>query len=157
MWGNLVFLKRQKIRFSKMFLGVVLIFFRTFWKRTWKTPIKHKNYRMFVGNLKKMLILMVKITTSKNSEVSIGCAVNNFINGNATLYQGFLQQMWSNSQETANLAIFTEEILNGKLHFLCSASFKDVSWTHLYLLLWLFFEKSKPLSAVNHSCKKFRS
>ena len=48
---------------------------------------------MFVGNLKKMLILMVKITTSKNSEVSIGCAVNNFINGNTTLYQGFLQQM----------------------------------------------------------------
>ena len=30
--------------------------------------------------------------------------------------------MWPNPQETADLATFTEEILNGKLHFLCSAS-----------------------------------
>ena len=28
--------------------------------------------------------------------------------------------MWPNPQETANLLAFTEEILNGKLHFLCS-------------------------------------
>ena len=28
--------------------------------------------------------------------------------------------MWSNPQETAGLVTFTEEILNGKLHFLCS-------------------------------------
>ena len=28
--------------------------------------------------------------------------------------------MWPNLQETANLVTFTEEILNGKLHFLCS-------------------------------------
>ena len=28
--------------------------------------------------------------------------------------------MWPNSQETADLVTFTEEILNGKLHFLCS-------------------------------------
>ena len=28
--------------------------------------------------------------------------------------------MWPNPQETANLAIFTEEIHNRKLHFLCS-------------------------------------
>ena len=27
--------------------------------------------------------------------------------------------MWSNPQETADLITFTEEILNGKLHFLC--------------------------------------
>ena len=30
--------------------------------------------------------------------------------------------MQPNPQETANLATFTEEILNGKLHFLCSVS-----------------------------------
>ena len=30
--------------------------------------------------------------------------------------------MWANLQETADLATFTEEILNGKLHFLCSVS-----------------------------------
>ena len=28
--------------------------------------------------------------------------------------------MWINPQETADLVIFTEEILNGKLHFLCN-------------------------------------
>ena len=28
--------------------------------------------------------------------------------------------MWPTSQETADLVTFTEEILNGKLHFLCS-------------------------------------
>ena len=28
--------------------------------------------------------------------------------------------MWPNPQETADLVTFTEKILNGKLHFLCS-------------------------------------
>ena len=28
--------------------------------------------------------------------------------------------MWPNPQKTADLIIVTEEILNGKLHFLCS-------------------------------------
>ena len=27
---------------------------------------------------------------------------------------------WQNSEETADLVTFTEKILNGKLHFLCS-------------------------------------
>ena len=30
--------------------------------------------------------------------------------------------MWPNQQETADLVTFTEEILNGKLNFLCSES-----------------------------------
>ena len=30
--------------------------------------------------------------------------------------------MWPNPQETADLVTFTEEILNEKLHFLCSES-----------------------------------
>ena len=29
--------------------------------------------------------------------------------------------MWPNPQETAELVTFTEEILNGKVYFLCSA------------------------------------
>ena len=33
--------------------------------------------------------------------------------------------MWPNLQETADLVTFTEEILNGKLHFLCSVSQND--------------------------------
>ena len=32
--------------------------------------------------------------------------------------------MWQNPQETADLARFTEETLNGKLHYLCS----DYNW-----------------------------
>ena len=32
--------------------------------------------------------------------------------------------MWPNPQETADLVTFTEEILNGKRHFLCSVSFE---------------------------------
>ena len=31
--------------------------------------------------------------------------------------------MWPNPQETADLVTFTEEILTGKLHFLCSDYF----------------------------------
>ena len=30
--------------------------------------------------------------------------------------------MWPNPLETADLVTFTEEILNGKLHFLCNVS-----------------------------------
>ena len=30
--------------------------------------------------------------------------------------------MWPNPQETADFVPFTEEILNGKLHFMCSDS-----------------------------------
>ena len=33
--------------------------------------------------------------------------------------------MWLNPQEIADFVIFTEKILNGKLHFLCSAIFKS--------------------------------
>ena len=30
---------------------------------------------------------------------------------------------WGQSQETSHLVTFTEEILNGKLHFLCSVRY----------------------------------
>ena len=35
--------------------------------------------------------------------------------------------MWPNPEETADLVTFTEEILNGKLHFLCSVMIKNES------------------------------
>ena len=38
--------------------------------------------------------------------------------------------MWPNPQVTADLVTFTEEILNGKLHFLCSVSINDVTELH---------------------------
>ena len=34
--------------------------------------------------------------------------------------------MWPNSQKTADLVTFTEEVLNGKLYFLCSVN-SDIS------------------------------
>ena len=34
--------------------------------------------------------------------------------------------MWPDPQETADLVIFTEESLNGKLHFLCSVLLSKV-------------------------------
>ena len=40
--------------------------------------------------------------------------------------------MWQNPQETADLVILTEEILNGKLHFLCGGTFDSIA---LYLLI----------------------
>ena len=43
---------------------------------------------------------------------------------NEVFHLGFLQKMWPNPQETEAVNVtkstFTEEILNGKLHFLCS-------------------------------------
>ena len=59
--------------------------------------------------------------------------------------------MWLNPQETADLVTFTEEILNGKRHILCSGSifsegpgagsgllfkvcpFTPINWNHVYL------------------------
>ena len=41
------------------------------------------------------------------------------------------------SQETADLATFTEEILNGKLHFLCDELFKE------------YFLQKQPLEMFN--------
>ena len=54
--------------------------------------------------------------------------------------------MWSNSQETANLVTFTEEILNRKLHFLCSAG---ITWKeilcciHGTAFIWRIVENAK--------------
>ena len=54
---------------------------------------------------------------------------------NEIFHKGFLQEMWPNSQE-----IFTEEILSGKLQFLCSVNGEGI-YTELSLLL--FFLRSQ--------------
>ena len=36
--------------------------------------------------------------------------------------------MWPNPLETADLVTFTEEILNGKLQFLCSVGLSIIEW-----------------------------
>ena len=44
--------------------------------------------------------------------------------------------MWPNPQESADLVTFTEVILNGKLHFLCSDS-RTVLYESAYLVYWV--------------------
>ena len=48
--------------------------------------------------------------------------------------------MWPNSQETVDLFRFTEETINGKLHFLCSRCIQN---------------QVKHLKTVNYFHKKF--
>ena len=49
--------------------------------------------------------------------------------------------MWPNPQETADLVTFTEEILNGKLHFLCSG-YSSSTGSPLQKISAVFLEKS---------------
>ena len=63
--------------------------------------------------------------------------------------------MWPNAQETADLVIFTEEILNGKLHFLCSAVtvILKVMWRakliRFMLIKWYMLEKVQKAEFLN--------
>ena len=61
--------------------------------------------------------------------------------------------MWPNPQETADLVIFTEEILNGKLHFLCSAEKLEIWLTKSFYLTWYTktFFGSRPLRGTDES------
>ena len=45
--------------------------------------------------------------------------------------------MWPNPQKTANLVAFTEEILKGKLQFLCGAL---CPWKRMFLDVFIFSE-----------------
>ena len=48
--------------------------------------------------------------------------------------------MWPSSQFTADLVTFTEEILHGKLYFLCSQI--QAFWFSARLIIWKIFRKS---------------
>ena len=56
--------------------------------------------------------------------------------------------MWPNLQETAGLVTFTEEILHGKLCFLCSVT--SLKQTHLFFVFFRIsqvrFEGMKKMS-----------
>ena len=55
--------------------------------------------------------------------------------------------MWSHPEDTVNLVTFTEEILDAKLHFLCSPVWMIKSW------LYLSFRKLMNAGALNE-CKE---
>ena len=52
--------------------------------------------------------------------------------------------MWPNPQENAYLVIFAEEILNGKLHFLCSVPNNTLAEQVAVFLKNSIFEFGKP-------------
>ena len=49
--------------------------------------------------------------------------------------------MWPKLQETIDLVIFTGEILNGRLHFLCSVSRDNQHWTKNHIFFFQMFWK----------------
>ena len=52
--------------------------------------------------------------------------------------------MWPDLQENADLVTFTEEILDGKLHFLCSVSDINLLNKSLQTMLTLALNKTLP-------------
>ena len=48
---------------------------------------------------------------------------------NEVFHSGFIQQIRPNSQVAADLVTFTEKILNGKIHFMCSVNPNIISVT----------------------------
>ena len=54
---------------------------------------------------------------------------------NEVFHQEFLQWMWPNLQETADLVTFTEEILNGKLRFFCSDTSSFQIFSFIFIIL----------------------
>ena len=60
--------------------------------------------------------------------------------------------MRPNPQETTELVTFTEETLNGKLHFLCSADY--ISFRNTVLLLILYFTVFLILNLNSHKRTK---
>ena len=60
--------------------------------------------------------------------------------------------MWPNPQETADLVTFTEEILTGKLHFLCS-----VTWLHYIFSSVYYIKNSYKILMTNWLKKKIMS
>ena len=63
---------------------------------------------------------------------------------NEIFYWGFLQQIWPNLQEIVDLVTFTEEILNEKLYFLCSAR----CWKN-----WFSFNDHPVLSCLGETIR----
>ena len=61
--------------------------------------------------------------------------------------------MWPHPQEIADLVKFTEEILNGKLNFLCSViSEKDGYLTTFKTWSNIFYQKQSPRGALYKMC-----
>ena len=63
--------------------------------------------------------------------------------------------MWPNPQETADLVTFTEEILNGKLHFLCSDRSCMPVLKFKLMLTYVRSRKIKSINKTSNSIKPF--
>ena len=60
-----------------------------------------------------------QLTSSCKSETLVGNWLS-YQTVNDVCHYGYLQWIWPNTQFSADLVTFTVEILDGKLHFLCS-------------------------------------
>ena len=58
--------------------------------------------------------------------------------------------MWPNPQFPADLLTFTKEILNGKLHFLCS----DAAFVYLKVVGLIYFSVVLSFTIISFHCTK---
>ena len=58
--------------------------------------------------------------------------------------------MWPNPQDTANLVTFTEEILNGKFHFLCGVKVVRTFEADINLRRMKIVEYKFPYTSESH-------
>ena len=65
--------------------------------------------------------------------------------------------MWPNSQETVDLVTFTEEILNGKLHILCSVNWETRLIRSLRRLTETVMEEPNNLLWITEENLHFKS
>ena len=57
--------------------------------------------------------------------------------------------MWPNPQETVDLVTFTEEIFNGKLHFLCSNEKAPIFYDLLQIISLIYLEERQMILTEN--------
>ena len=68
--------------------------------------------------------------------------------------------MWPNLQETADLLTFTEEILNGKLHFLCSDNYSwitDIRNKWFIYIIYTYFLNRKKVTHITLMLHQYRN
>ena len=65
------------------------------------------------------------------------------------------QEMWPNPKEIVDLVTFTEEILNGKLHFLCSGYFslqtQNLCGSMFFIIKFLYFNRLQEVRTKSKS------
>ena len=89
-----------------------------FWKLCYTLlHIKEKLIYFHLRLAFEINVIYVKWHNSNKMKVYTDLTFSFTVQKNEVFHYGFLQEMWPNPQETVDLITFTEETLNGKLHF----------------------------------------